>query len=82
MTPAETCLAVVEDWLRTMTARPSEHAEDAMAELRARVVCMKREEAHALLPALSRAASLAAAAHSLWEQVAVDCGGPGYAPRN
>ena len=72
----------MEDWLRNMAVRCSDTAEDAVAELRACVACMEREEAQAVLPALSRVAQLAAAAHSLWVQVAVDCGGPSYAPRN
>lgn len=82
MTQAERCLVVVEHWLRNMAVQSSDTAEDAVAELRACVACMEREEAQAVLPALSHAAHLAAAAHSLWVQVAVDCAGPAYAPRN
>lgn len=82
MTQAERCLALVEDWLRNMAVQASDTAEDAVAELRACVASMESEEARAMVPALSRAAHLAAAAHSLWVQVAVDCGGPAYAPRN
>ena len=75
------CIGTIQDWLLEMTPERLEAAEDAVHELRSCVSGATPDEARALVVLIRHTTTLARAANSLWEQVAVDTGAPAYSVR-